>query len=114
MATYTSAIDALNAMCTGAGATGGHTQQIDALNALAVKLGKPGGYTRLIDAYNAIAGGTTYTFDIQALNDICGDLSLATGATLDTVALSLVATAGFAPPVDPALTLDLDFLAMVA
>jgi hypothetical protein len=102
MATFSSAIDALNDMCLDAGAAGGHTQQIAALNALAVKLGKPGGYTRLIDAYNAIAGGTSYQFDIQALNDICGDLGLATTATLDTVALTLVANAGFTPAVtDP-------------
>jgi hypothetical protein len=103
------AIDALNEMCLDAGAAGGHTMQIDALNALAVKLGKAGGHTRLIDAYNAIAGGTTYQYDMQALNDICGDLSLATNATLDIAALTLIANAGFT---DPALTLDLNFLVM--
>ena len=54
----------------------GHTQQIDARRTRSrSKLGKPGGYTRLIDAYNGdCRRHDSYLFDIQALNDICGDL----------------------------------------
>lgn len=109
MTTHSFDIDALNAICVSLGGNGGHRMQIDALNEWCTKAGKAAGHTRSINAYNLLAGGTSYAFDLQAMNDLSGDKGGATNAISGISALNTIADK-IAVPAGPPELAFLDFV----
>jgi hypothetical protein len=78
MASHTTIIDALNAICVAEGGSGGHRYMIDALNEWSLRRSGTGGHKYSINALNEIAGligaSTGHKYDVDALNAITVEL----------------------------------------
>lgn len=116
MASYTTLIDALNAIAVAAGGSGGHKFLIDALNDWSVAQSGTGGHRYTIDALNEIAGlygaAGGHKFDHLALNAISTALSGVAGhvryldALNEIVDLPALGGGGGEEYVAPAVTLS--------